>query len=160
MSIPDGVEGVKATLRAMSEFVKQGKKTPAIREKALALTQDLPQKDRLGEIKALFLFVRDNIRYVRDINDVETLYSAENVLNNEAGDCDDKCILLASLLESIGHPTRFCAVGFQAGSFSHVFVDTNIGTHRPTKWLSLDATEPQPMGWRPPGIVTCLPWYN
>lgn len=134
-----------------------GKKQPVIRAKALSLTQDLPQKDKLGEIRALFDYVQNGIRYVRDITNVETLYYPEQVMYQESGDCDDKSVLLASLLESIGHPTRFVAVGFQPGHFSHVFVDTIVGNG---KWLSLDTTEPQPMGWRPPGIVSVLPWYN
>jgi transglutaminase-like putative cysteine protease len=155
--MPEGKAGVQATLKMMSDLVNAGKKNPTVRAKAVALVQYLPQKDRLGEIRTLFLFVQNNIRYVRDIHNVETLHYAEQVLAQESGDCDDKGILLASMLESIGHPTRFMAVGFKPGEYSHVFVDTRIGAD---KWLSLDTTEPQPMGWRPPGIVEALPWYN
>jgi transglutaminase-like putative cysteine protease len=141
----------------MSDLVKAGKKNPAIRQRATSLVQDLPSKDRLGEIERLFNYVQNSIRYVRDIHDVETLHYAEQVMSQEHGDCDDKAILLSSLLESIGHPTRFVAVGFQPGEFSHVFVDTMIGNK---KWLSLDTTEYHPIGWRPPGIVEILLWYN
>lgn len=155
--MPEGKAGVQATLKMMSELTKAGKKTPAIRSKAVSLVQNLPQKDRLGEIRNLFNFVQNNIRYVRDIHEVETLHYAEQVLAQESGDCDDKAILLASLLEAIGHPTRFVAVGFKPGEYSHVFVDTIIGNKQ---WLSLDTTEPYPMGWRPPNIVEILPWYN
>ena len=141
----------------MSDLVKAGKKNPAIRQRATSLTQDLRQKDRLGEIRKIFNYVQNSIRYVRDIHNVETLHFPEQVMTQEHGDCDDKAVLLASLLEAIGHPTRFVAVGFAPGEYSHVFVDTIIGNK---KWLSLDTTEPQPMGWRPPGIVETLPWYN
>ncbi len=141
----------------MTELVRTGKKTPAIRSKAVALTQDLPQKDRIGEIRALFKFVQNSIRYVRDISEVETLHYAEQVLAQESGDCDDKSVLLAALLEAIGHPTRFLAVGFKPGELSHVFVQAKV---RSNDWLSLDTTEPYPMGWQPPGIVEALPWYN
>lgn len=133
------------------------KKNLSIRNKALALTQGLRQKDRIGEIRALFDYVQNNIRYVRDIREVETLQFPEQTMSQESGDCDDKSTLLASLLESIGHPTRFVAVGFKPGHYSHVFVDTRIGQNG---WLTLDTTEPHPMGWRPPGIVEALPWYN
>lgn len=142
----------------MAELVKAGKKNPAVRQRATNLTQDLKQKDRLGEIRALFDYVQNAIRYVRDIRNVETLHFPEQIMSQEYGDCDDKSVLLASLLESIGHPTRFVAVGFQPDKYSHVFVDTRLGPAN--KWLSLDATEPHPMGWRPPGIKEILPWYN
>ena len=141
----------------MTELVKAGKKNPAIRQRATTLVQDLRSKDRIGEIRKLFDYVQNSIRYVRDIRDVETLHYAEQVMSQEYGDCDDKAVLLASLLEAIGHPTRFVAVGFKPGEYSHVFLDTMIGNN---KWLSLDPTEPQPMGWRPPGIVEIFPMYN
>jgi transglutaminase-like putative cysteine protease len=141
----------------MSDLVKRGKKQPTIREKATALVQPLAQKNYLGEIIALHQFVRDNIRYVRDIRGVETVHFPEQILSQEYGDCDDKAILLASLLESIGHPTRFVAVGFTVpDDYSHVFVDTKYGPG----WMSLETTENVPAGWRPPGIVAALPWYN
>lgn len=141
----------------MSELVKRGKKHPQIREKATSLVQNLGQKNYLGEIQALHQFVRDNIRYVRDIRGVETLHFPEQILTQEYGDCDDKVVLLASLLESIGHPTRFVAVGFKGpDEYSHVFVDTRYGPG----WLTLETTENVSMGWRPPGIVAALPWYN
>lgn len=142
----------------MSELVKAGKKNDTIRAKATLLVQSLPPKDRLAEIRALFSFVQNYIRYVRDIRNVETLHYPEQILAQQFGDCDDKAILLASLLEAIGHPTRFVAVAFTPGMFSHVFTDTRIGSGN--KWLSLDPTEMKPMGWRPPGIVDVIPWYN
>jgi transglutaminase-like putative cysteine protease len=155
---------VRATLEKMREFVNHGKKQPVIREKATALTQNLEQKNYLAEIAALHQFVRDEIRYVRDPANVEMLHWPERVLEQRHGDCDDKSVLLAALLESIGHPTRFVAVGFRnPNEYSHVFVDTY---YRPSRgwagrpgWMTLETTENVPMGWRPPGIVAALPWY-
>lgn len=142
----------------MAELVKYGKRNAAVREKAARLTEGLPQKDRIGEIRALFNYVQKHIRYIRDPRGVEILNYPDQIMQQEWGDCDDKSVLLASLLEAIGHPTRFAAVGFNApGEYSHVFVDTIVGDK---KWLSLDTTEPRPMGWRPPGIKSCLTWYN
>lgn len=143
----------------MSSLTKQGKKNPVIRQKAVELTRFLRQKDWLGEIHALFDFVQNNIRYLRDINGVETVHTPEQVLAQGQGDCDDKSILLASLLESIGHPTRFCAIGFSPGKISHVFVQTRVGG--PNKWISLETTEPVDMGWHPKKpIKDSIVWYN
>jgi transglutaminase-like putative cysteine protease len=141
----------------MSELVKAGKKNPTVRAKATNLVQSLTPKDWFAEIHTLFNFVQNTIRYVRDIRGVETLHYPEQILAQEYGDCDDKAILLAALLEAIGHPTRFVAVGFRPYQYSHVFTDTRI---RNNKWLSLDPTEMRPMGWRPPGIVSIISWYN
>lgn len=123
-----------------------------MRETALDLTNGQRQKDWSAEVRALHSFVRDRIRYIRDIRGVETLHTPEKILDQEQGDCDDKSVLLASLLESIGHPTRFVAIGFKPGTFSHVFVETKIGD----KWIALETTEPVEMGWRPARIVNSM----
>ncbi len=152
---------MKTTLDKMKELVKSGRVNPIIRAKALALTNHLPQKDRIGELHALFDYVQNEIRYVRDIHDVETLHYAEQVIAQASGDCDDKAVLLASLLEAIGFDSRFMAVGFRPGEFAHVYVETKIFSPRLRKnvWFSLDPTEPYPMGWRPPNIVEAMPWH-
>jgi len=141
----------------MSSVVKDGKKQPIIRNKATELVQGLSSKNYAGEIARLFYFVRDKIRYTRDINGVETLHIPSQVLEQQYGDCDDKSVLLAALLESIGHRTRFIALGFERGSFSHVLTQTRI---REDTWLSLDPTEQQPIGWFPPGVVARMVQYN
>lgn len=146
--LADGPKGVRDTLRLMSRLVKKYKRHPDIRERATSLIQHVDQKDWSGEVRALHAFVRDSIRYTRDINQVETIQSPDVTLRLEHGDCDDKSTLLASLLEAVGHPTRFVAVGQQANHFSHVYVETRIGP----KWVALETTENAPPGWRPKGL--------
>jgi len=140
----------------MKRLTRQGKKSGIIRNKALELVRYVPAKDWPGQVNAIFEFVRDRIRYVRDIRGVETVAFAERVLEQGQGDCDDEAVLLGSLLESVGHPTRFMAVGFSPGKLSHVFTQTLIGR----KWISLDPTEPVAMGWEPKGIVERLSINN
>lgn len=154
--LPSGKKSVYETLKLMRALVRSGKKHPLVRQTAIELTQGLRQKDWFGEVKAIFDFVKDRIRYVKDIRNVETLHTPDRVLLNEQGDCDDKSVLLASLLESIGHPTRFVAVGFQPGKYSHVYVETKIGN----KWISLETTEPVPIGWKPKRISNAIVIYN
>lgn len=156
MDLPPGKAGVRETLKIMQKLVREGKKNALVRQTALDLTNGFRQKDWTAEISALHTFVRDRIRYIRDIKGVETLCTAEQLLTQEQGDCDDKSVLLASMLESIGHPTRFVAVGFQPNVFSHVFVETKIGN----KWIPLEAADYREMGWRPPNIANAMVIYN
>lgn len=144
--IPEGPAGIAATLKIMGNFVRQGKKLITVRNKALTLTQQLDQKDWSGEVRCLHAYVRDHIRYIGDITDIETVQEANITLSNHAGDCDDKSVLLAAMLESIGHPTKFVAVGFTPGVYEHVYVETKIGNN----WIALETTEPVDMGWEPP----------
>ena len=152
MMVPSGKDGIIDTLRVMRSMVKKGRRDMQVRVTALSLVENLPPKAWAQEIYALFYFVRDQIRFVRDINEVETLHTPEKTLEIGQGDCDDKVILLASLLESIGHPARFVAVGFRPDEYEHVYVETKLGN----QWLPLETTEPVEPGWNPSGIRSKL----
>lgn len=152
VNLPNGKAGVSKTLDIMRDLIRKGKIKLPIRLTALDIIAQQRQKDFYGEISALFYFVRDYIRYVRDIRDVETLQQPERTLQFRAGDCDDKVILLASLLESVGHETRLKAVGFRPKNFAHVYLQTKVGH----KWVSLETTEPRKLGWEPKNAVETM----
>ena len=148
MEIPSGIEGTRRTLSIMRELVKAGKVSPLVRQTAVQLTTGLNQKDWLSEVKAIHVFVRDRIRYLRDVRGVETLHTPDRILQNRAGDCDDKTVLLASMLETIGHPTRFVAIGFKPNQCAHVYLEVRPGNKG--AWMALETTEAVEVGWSPP----------
>lgn len=148
VAIPDGRPGVRRTLKLMARLVRAGKLNLNVRSAAVQIVGNLRQRDRPGEIRALHAFVRDRIRYVRDIRGVETLQTPERVLESRAGDCDDKSVLLASMLESLGYKTQFHAVGFRPGVLSHVYPEVYFGT----KWVPLETTEPWEPGRDPQAV--------
>lgn len=155
-AIPDGKEGTVATLKIMRQLVKAAKTALPIRELAVSLTNGKRSKDWFGEVEAIHAFVQNKVRYVRDVAGVETVQTPEATLKMGAGDCDDKSVLAAALLESIGHPTRFVAVGFKPDDFVHVYPETRIGT----SWVSVETTEPVSVGWQPENIVSRLTIHN
>jgi len=148
--VPSGPDGTRAVLREMIALVRQYKKDPGVRQVAAELVRSLPQYDRAGEVRALHAFVRDAVRYTNDIRGVETLQTPKATLEMGVGDCDDKSTLLAALLESIGRPTRFVAVAFSPGAFSHVYVETLLGR----RWVPLETIKPVPAGWSPQGVYS------
>lgn len=157
-SIPDGFGGTSATLRIMRQFVRDAVRDPdqIVRTKAEELTRDLPARNWFAQIRALHEFVRDQIRYLRDPVSVERVATPQATLEIGQGDCDDKATLLAALLDSIGHPTRFVAVGFKGQGFSHVLVETkisNTGNDR-RDWLPLETIIPVAAGWFPQGVTS------
>lgn len=146
IALPLGASGTRATLRLMAKLVKQTRADPTIRDTAKNLVMGCSPGDYRAEVNECFLFVRDNIRYLQDGNGAERLSNPVVLLQDRAGDCDDKSTLLAALLESIGHPCRFVAVGYTApGEYEHVFVETRIGAN----WVALETTLNVDMGWAP-----------
>ena len=149
-SLPSGSDGTSETLRLMRGLVDRYKTDASVRGLALELVRPLAPKDWRGEIRAVVEYVRDNIRYVHDIAGVETLQTPPATIELEAGDCDDKSTLLATLLASIGHRSRFVAVGYrQPNDYQHVYVEAAHGDD----WIPLDATMARPFGWRPRDAV-------
>lgn len=139
----------------MRELVRGFRKNLTIRNLAGGLVQGLRQKDFNGEIRVIHAYVRDSVRYLKDIHGVETIQTPLVTLQNGFGDCDDKATLLASMLESIGHPCRLVAVGFlNPDVYQHVYVETRSGNK--SAWIPLETTENVPVGWSPKRVVARL----
>jgi len=149
--IPKGYAGTLATVGYIIELIKRGAKDFCVRQAAICIFRlyGVRPKDFFGEIAALFDWVKNNIRYTRDIFRVELLHSARRILELRAGDCDDMTILLAAMLESTGHPVRVVIIGRHPNRkklFSHIYLETlykNV-------WIALDPTMNKPVGWAPP----------
>ena len=150
LSMSDGVRGIYETIGAMRQLVNAYKTDLEIRQAAASAAFLTAEKDELAEVEAVFNFVRDHIRYLKDVHGVETLATPDKTLMLQYGDCDDQVTLLASMLESIGYPTRFVITGYSDPRiFEHVYMQVLVGNH----WIDLDPTEPHDMGYAPPDPV-------
>lgn len=151
--VPHGNAGTLVTARMIARLIREGAKDFVVRQTAIRILQrkGVKAKDKMGEIVALFDWVRRNIRYTRDIFRVELLHIARRMLELKAGDCDDMTILLGAMLMSIGHPVRLALVGFSPAKphmYTHIYPEVNVGG----RWLAIDATVDKPVGWAPPAL--------
>lgn len=150
-------KATRQTMKIMWDLALFGCKIPEIislsREIVFHLPNNNNKKAFAGEVKAVFDFVKNNIRYTRDIQNIETLQSPEWTLHYMQGDCDDFAILIASLLLCLDHQVQFVAIALpeqSGGKFCHVFTETLIGR----QWVALDATVPdKPMGYVHPNAI-------
>ncbi|MGH8628383.1 MAG: transglutaminase-like domain-containing protein, partial [Gammaproteobacteria bacterium] len=152
--IPKGYWGTLKTVEHIIDLIKHGAKDFHVRQTAIdiLLRRAVRPKDYLGEIKSLFEWVQQNVRYTKDTFRVEVLHSAKRMLELRAGDCDDMAILLGAMLEAIGHPVRLALTGpdpLRQDLFSHIYLEV---FHK-GRWIPLDATMPYPMGWAPRTLV-------
>lgn len=153
-TIPEGYSGTMRTARHITNLIKQGAKDFLVRQTAIDILvqRSVKPKDYVGEIRALFEWVQQNVRYTKDTVRVEVLHSAPRMLQLRAGDCDDFSILLGAMLEAIGHPVRLVLTGpnpSRQDLFSHIYVEAYCNG----RWISLDATMHHPMGWAPRALV-------
>lgn len=148
--IPPGPAGTRATLGIMRDLVRQWRIHPRLRQLAKSIVQKCASKDARCEVKSIHAYVSNHIRYVRDVAEVETIATPELTLRDKCGDCDDQSVLVGALLQAIGRPVRFIAVGFEAGKFAHVYTETPIGPD----WIAVETTmKGWPIGRKPRGMM-------
>lgn len=149
MPLRHGAEGNEQTLQFAAAMVREDSANDdRIRSLAESLVSGCAPRDAQCEVTQLFEFVRDRIRYVEDPIDTERIADAWRTWEKRSGDCVDKCILLATLLGSIGYRSEFIAQSWDgdlANGFDHVRLRVLI----PNGWpVELDPTnERAPVGW-------------
>lgn len=151
---PGGLAGNFHTIKLMRAAVNAAKVDPVMIQKAIDIIYLQPQMNEDAEVSALFEYVRDRIRYVRDVVGIETLADPRMTMLRMVGDCDDQSALLATLLECVGYPTRFVMAGYHSRDFEHVYVQALARE----EWVSMDPTERYPLGWEPPDPVVI--WHE
>ncbi len=132
------------TLRVMKAKANEAKK--ALRPLAEQICAKIESGSYNDEISAIYGWVRQNIKYRKDIHNVEYVRAPKRMIESGQGDCDDMACLLAALCMALGHECRFLVVGFEDKSPSHVFCQVAIrgfvgegGASRGAKdWVTLD----------------------
>jgi hypothetical protein len=143
--LPRGQRGTVRTLRLMASFCKRDAASVELRGVAHQIISRIAGHDFSSEIRALFDFVRDQITYRKDQVEVERVQDALRTLQFGNGDCDDKVVLLVTLLAVCGHRARFCVSGIAPGRWTHVYCEVMT----PAGWLPLDPTpEASQPGWQ------------
>jgi hypothetical protein len=159
----DGDAGTRQTLKFMAALARRAHtESLTTKFKATQLTRGIAGHDFRAKADRIFEFCRDQIQYQRDPLMGESVQAAQVTLIREAGDCDDKSVLLASLLGSIGIRSRFVVASYDGKRWHHVwvtallprkvqFINPATGamqTKLVNEWVSYDPTpERAPSGW-------------
>ena len=157
--IPGGARGTEETLERMRTIVQKSirdqKHGAFLRGLAMKIVVDggARPKDYKAEARLLHEWVRDRIRWTRDVRGYETLQYPYRTIEFGAGDCDDKSILLATFALLVGMPAKFRAIGADPDrkkTFTHVYVMLNPNGDGRT-WVAADPTvSTAPLGWESP----------
>lgn len=88
VSIPGGAAGTEATVKYMVQLAVSDAKEPEMVQYARRIVSDVPSKDYEGEARAIFEFVRSNVRYRLDPRGLEWVQRPfVTLLVDGAGDC-------------------------------------------------------------------------
>ena len=112
------------TLREIKEIIKRYKTTPAIRILIGKILNGVDGRDFKNVLDRIIKFVKEKVRYQKDVNEIETLQSPLRTIQLGFGDCDDFTILLATLFEAAGYPVKLVLVSNRADKiFNHIFIN-------------------------------------
>lgn len=149
--LADGHAGTLRTLEVMRWLVRKDSKFSSVNAKIQNL---LKRQPTTSPVVALFLFARDQIRYVPDPPDCEQVSDFEHTTASREGDCDDKVVWLATALLAVGVPVRFVVQSYGGGSWDHVYLE--FYDWKAWRWTALDPTADghtglvADIGWRQP----------
>lgn len=145
IAIPEGDPGTIATIEQMRRLIDHGMKDPYIHELAAGIIglAGVRAFDWMGEARAVYNWVRQHIRFTRDVRGKETLHAANDIVRLGIGDCDDFTILICSLMGTIGAKCSIITVASDPRDpdlFSHVYPEVSING----RWVTMDAARRDP----------------
>jgi hypothetical protein len=132
--IADGAAGVAAIVEQLNTIKDHYGRLPCMRSAAVCLVRDLGDNDQAGQLAAVAAFVRCAVCYVCDPLDCEYVQTPDRLLvdfvrhGRAQGDCDDHCVLFATLAQALGIPCEIVAVNTGAGGVpDHVICLAQVG---------------------------------
>lgn len=129
-SIPEEVQ----TVATLNHLIRVFSSDPKVIEFTRKLLTTRRNNDHKRNFEDIAKFITDSFIYVADPMYVEYVISPTVMLKDWAtsgkmhGDCDDVCLLMASMLVSVGIDTRIVAVKAGSDYFNHVILETSLGS--------------------------------
>jgi hypothetical protein len=161
MPLLGGDAGVEQTINEMRGLVDEALRDSSIIRMATDIVRGAPAFDDYAEARALYEWVRGNIRFTKDPVNKEKLYPPAELLKIRAGDCDDISMLMGTLLMAVGYPARLMTVAASPGApdqFSHVYVEGEVPAGS-GQWLPMDpARYDSQFGVAPPQFSRARWW--
>jgi transglutaminase-like putative cysteine protease len=144
---------IEERLASIQDLIYKSIQDPEMRKLALQITSHCPERDGECEAKAIYDYVKENVRYTGDvgairqpdgsIEGIDLYQSARRTLEFGGGDCDDQSILVATLLANNGITPRLRVMKESSNEdYSHIFPLAGLSKNNPTRWVALDTTLP------------------
>lgn len=154
------VRNIKERVKFIQKQVAKARNDPQFRALAVKVVSKkcgtkhcIKERDYLGEVRALYEYIRKHVRYVRDPLHADLFQHPKRTLEFGGGDCDDYTITLGAMLEAIGYPVKARVIQtVESPDFDHIYLMVGVPPHSEApRWLALDASvSGKKPGWQPP----------
>ena len=156
------VDSLEDRIKWIKKMVEKGVRDPT--ERAVlwqAVHQELgamcgqdwcvKERDWMGELDAIYNFVRANVRYSHDVTGIDTYQSPLRTLQAHGGDCDCLTTLIAALCKMVGYSVKARVIKTTGSDdWNHVYCMVGLPPPRPTRWVAMDASVGKKAGWEAP----------
>lgn len=141
---------IEARVAQIQKLIHASIQDPEMRRLALSITRGCPERDKMCEARAVYHYVKQNVRYTGDVGAIQhpdgivegvDLYQSarRTLIDMRGGDCDDQSIAVSTLLALNGiDPTLRIVKSWGAEDWEHIFPGFFVGR----KFIALDTTLP------------------
>jgi hypothetical protein len=127
-------------LRKLMWSPENGVRSPQILYIARRITSGCQGRDAMCELRKIYQFTVENVRYAGDIAGVDTFCAPRWTLLMGAEDCDGHAVLNAALAAANGFQTKFRITSNRGTSWDHIYTMAGFPKSNPTRWIALDTT--------------------
>lgn len=127
-------------LRQLCWDIKNGARSPYILNLARQITRACQGRDATCELRSIFQFTVENIRYTGDLFGVDTFASPVRILQMGGGDCDEHAVLNCALVICNGFRAKVRITSNKGASWDHIYCMAGMPKGRSDHWLALDTT--------------------
>lgn len=150
----------------LQDLTHKSVQDPQMRKLALQITRHCPARDGECEAKAIYGWMKKNIRYTGDVGPlklgrdgpveaIDLFQHAARTVEFGGGDCDDHSILGCTLAAHNGLTCKYRVTSpnrrrrgrnrlgkAKADDYTHIYAMVGLPKNNPRKWVALDSTLP------------------
>lgn len=147
---------IKERVAILQDMTAKSVKLAPMRKLALQITRSCPARDGECETRAIYNWMRTNIRYTGDVaphrlgrngpvEAVDMFQRADRTVEFGGGDCDDHSILGCTLAILNGLECRYRVTSMTrsaAEDYGHIYPIVGLPKNGPRRWVAIDSTLP------------------
>jgi hypothetical protein len=127
-------------LRNLLWSPRSGLQNPQVLFIARNVTRACAGRDGMCELRAIYQFVVENVRYTGDVSKVDTFSGPLRTLQMGGEDCDGHSLLNCALAQANGFSAKVRITSNRGVSWDHIYCMVGYPKGRTDRWIPLDTT--------------------
>ncbi len=127
-------------LRKLCWDSDNGVRSPQLIYLARQVTRGCTARDVTCELRSIYRFTIENVRYAGDVAGVDTFSSPLRTLQMGAEDCDGHTVLNAALAIINGFQAKARITSNRGITWDHIYCMVGLPKGRTDRWIALDTT--------------------